>query len=90
MPMRNVGLINSGGSNADEVVERFTTQLLPMPTLEQLEAGYTAERVGMNSGRRAQVVSFVVQFRESRIFKINIMYSPIASNTIMKSLISYC
>ena len=62
-------LINSGGSNADEVVERFTTQLLPMPTLEQLEAGYTAERVGINSGRRAQVVSFVVQFRESRIFQ---------------------
>ncbi|MEZ8579322.1 BREX-1 system phosphatase PglZ type A [Vibrio splendidus] len=59
-------LINSGCSNSDEVVGRFTTHLLPMPTQEQLEAGYTAERVGLNSGRRAQVVSFVVQLREGR------------------------
>ncbi|EHK9043278.1 BREX-1 system phosphatase PglZ type A [Vibrio vulnificus] len=64
-------LINSGCSNADEVVTRFTTHLLPMPTQEQLEAGYTAERVGMNSGRRAQVVSFVIQLRESRIHQDN-------------------
>ncbi|MEZ9819671.1 BREX-1 system phosphatase PglZ type A [Shewanella sp. 10N.286.45.A1] len=64
-------LINSGCSNSDEVVNRFTTHLLPMPTLEQLESGYTAERVGMNSGRRAKVVSFVVQLRESRTYQSN-------------------
>ncbi len=59
-------LINSGCTNSDEVTGRFSTHLLPMPTQEQLEAGYSAERVGINSGRRAQVVSFVAQWRESR------------------------
>lgn len=62
-------LINSGCSNSDEIIGRFSTHLLPMPTKEQLEAGYTSERVGMNSGRRAQVVSFVVQLRESRNYQ---------------------
>ncbi|MCA3964464.1 BREX-1 system phosphatase PglZ type A [Vibrio vulnificus] len=75
-------LINSGCSNNDEVVGRFTTHLLPMPTQEQLEAGYTAERVGMNSGRRAQVVSFVVQLRESRSYQdhYNLLASRIESD----------
>ena len=62
-------LINSGCAKSDDVISRFTSHLLPMPTLEQSEAGYTAERVGMNSARRAHVVNFVIQYRESRTYQ---------------------
>lgn len=62
-------LLNSNCTNDDEVVSRFKAHLLPIPTLEQIEAGYSADRIGLNSPRRAQVVSFISQLRESRSYQ---------------------
>lgn len=62
-------LINSGCSSTDAVLESFSSHLLPMLTNEQIEAGYSIDRIGMNSGRRAHVVNFVVQLRESRVYQ---------------------
>lgn len=59
-------LINSGCAGDENVMNRFSAHLLPMLTQAQKEAGYTAERIGMNSSRRAHAVSFVTLFRESR------------------------
>ncbi|MCG9778075.1 BREX-1 system phosphatase PglZ type A [Photobacterium damselae] len=70
-------LINSGCSSNDSVLESFSTHLLPMLTSEQVEAGYSIDRIGMNSARRAHVVSFIVQLRESRTYQDS--YNTIAA-----------
>ncbi|WP_104040822.1 BREX-1 system phosphatase PglZ type A [Vibrio hyugaensis] len=70
-------LVNSGCSSNDSVLESFSPHLLPMLTSEQVEAGYSIDRIGMNSARRAHVVSFIVQLRESRTYQDS--YNAIAA-----------
>lgn len=59
-------LVNSGCGGDENLIDGFSAHLLPLLTKAQQEAGYTADRIGMNSSRRAHAVSFVVLFRESR------------------------
>lgn len=61
-------LQNSGGKRSDEVMDRFSSHLLPMLTAEQKEMGLTVERIGSNSSKRAFSVSFINQLRESRSY----------------------
>ncbi len=61
-------LQNSGCTSSDEVLDRFSAHLLPMLTEEQKEMGYTNQRIGANSSKRALAVSFINQFRESRSY----------------------
>ncbi|MFD1006753.1 BREX-1 system phosphatase PglZ type A [Oceanisphaera ostreae] len=84
-------LQNSGVSNSNPMLERFTQQLLPIELDDkgQRKASNTVN-VGMNSSKRAMSVNIVKSFRESRSMAhaYNVIAAQVEQEFELKNIIS--